>query len=97
MKLGVVLTWQNHEADWERYETGEFSKPPAIADWKVYEENRYLGDLVEPLGFDSLFAVELVRGFEPLIPRLTSAGPKRSACSGGSHRITRRCHSHHQP
>jgi alkanesulfonate monooxygenase SsuD/methylene tetrahydromethanopterin reductase-like flavin-dependent oxidoreductase (luciferase family) len=58
MKVGVVLTWQNHEADWERYETGEFSKPPAIADWKVYEENRYLGDLVEPLGFDSLFAVE---------------------------------------
>jgi alkanesulfonate monooxygenase SsuD/methylene tetrahydromethanopterin reductase-like flavin-dependent oxidoreductase (luciferase family) len=58
MKLGVVLTWQNHEADWERYDTGEFSKPPPIADWKVYEENRYLGGLVEPLGFDSLFAVE---------------------------------------
>ena len=58
MKLGVLLTWQNHEADWERYDRGEFSKPPAIADWKVYDQNRHLGDLVEPLGFDSLFAVE---------------------------------------
>jgi alkanesulfonate monooxygenase SsuD/methylene tetrahydromethanopterin reductase-like flavin-dependent oxidoreductase (luciferase family) len=58
MKVGVLLTWQNHEADWERYDSGDFSCPPAFADWRVYEENRQLGDLVEPLGFDSLFAVE---------------------------------------
>ena len=43
---------------WDRYESGKFSRTPAIADWKVYQENRYLGVLVEPLGFDSLFAVE---------------------------------------
>jgi alkanesulfonate monooxygenase SsuD/methylene tetrahydromethanopterin reductase-like flavin-dependent oxidoreductase (luciferase family) len=58
MKLGAVLTWQNYEADWGRYDTGDFSKPPFVPDVKIYAENRHLADLVEPLGFDSLFSVE---------------------------------------
>jgi alkanesulfonate monooxygenase SsuD/methylene tetrahydromethanopterin reductase-like flavin-dependent oxidoreductase (luciferase family) len=56
MKLGINLSWQN--VDWDRYETGDFSQPPAMPDLQVYKDNRYLADLVEPLGFDGFFAVE---------------------------------------
>jgi alkanesulfonate monooxygenase SsuD/methylene tetrahydromethanopterin reductase-like flavin-dependent oxidoreductase (luciferase family) len=56
MKIGVVLAWQNE--DWARYDLDDFSRPPAFPDSRVYEENRRLADLVEPLGFDSLFSVE---------------------------------------
>jgi alkanesulfonate monooxygenase SsuD/methylene tetrahydromethanopterin reductase-like flavin-dependent oxidoreductase (luciferase family) len=56
MKLGINLSWQN--VDWDRYETGDFSRPPAMPDLQVYEENRHLANLVEPLGFDGFFAVE---------------------------------------
>jgi alkanesulfonate monooxygenase SsuD/methylene tetrahydromethanopterin reductase-like flavin-dependent oxidoreductase (luciferase family) len=58
MKLGAVLTWQNYEADWERYDTGDFTSPPFIPDTQIYRENLHLADLVEPLGFDSMFSVE---------------------------------------
>jgi alkanesulfonate monooxygenase SsuD/methylene tetrahydromethanopterin reductase-like flavin-dependent oxidoreductase (luciferase family) len=56
MRVGVTLTWQN--LDWDRYEADDFSRPPDVPDVDVYRDNRALGDLVEPLGFDSLFAVE---------------------------------------
>lgn len=56
MKIGACLTWQNH--DWDRYEDNDFSRPPDVPDWSVFEENAYLTDLIEPLGFNSVFAVE---------------------------------------
>jgi alkanesulfonate monooxygenase SsuD/methylene tetrahydromethanopterin reductase-like flavin-dependent oxidoreductase (luciferase family) len=56
MKIGVSLAWQNY--DWNRYETGDFTIPPPVADDQVFRENVQLADLVEPLGFDSLFVVE---------------------------------------
>jgi alkanesulfonate monooxygenase SsuD/methylene tetrahydromethanopterin reductase-like flavin-dependent oxidoreductase (luciferase family) len=56
MKIGVSLAWQNY--DWDRYETGDFSIAPPIPDDQVFRENVYLADLVQPLGFDSLFVVE---------------------------------------
>jgi alkanesulfonate monooxygenase SsuD/methylene tetrahydromethanopterin reductase-like flavin-dependent oxidoreductase (luciferase family) len=60
MKVGVSLFMQNY-TDWERYERaerGEAVGPPAIPDWKIYEDELRLGRLVEPLGFDSLWSVE---------------------------------------
>lgn len=56
MKIGTVFAWQN--TDWDRYDSGDFSSPPPIPDSRVYAENIHLADLVEPLGFDSLFTVE---------------------------------------
>ncbi len=32
--------------------------PPTIRDGQVYEDNIYIADLLEPLGFDALFQVE---------------------------------------
>jgi alkanesulfonate monooxygenase SsuD/methylene tetrahydromethanopterin reductase-like flavin-dependent oxidoreductase (luciferase family) len=56
MKVGVLFGFQND--DWIRYETNDFTKPPAIRDGQIYEDNLYLCDLLEPLGFDVLFNVE---------------------------------------
>ena len=34
------------------------SGPPTIRDGQVYEDNIYIADLLDPLGFDALFQVE---------------------------------------
>src|SRR5690606_30468219 len=61
MKVGVTLFAQNY-TDWDRYEAVEAGASDApeqqISDAQVYQEQFHLGDLVEPLGFDSLWTVE---------------------------------------
>jgi alkanesulfonate monooxygenase SsuD/methylene tetrahydromethanopterin reductase-like flavin-dependent oxidoreductase (luciferase family) len=57
MRIGVTLFFQNY-GDWDRYDAKEFDHPSAISDAEVYEQELHLGDLIEPLGFDSLWTVE---------------------------------------
>ena len=60
MKIGVSLFLQNYR-DWDRYEAierGERVTPMAVSDSQIFDEDLYLGGLVEPLGFDSLWTVE---------------------------------------
>lgn len=61
MKVGVTLFAQNY-TDWDRFEAIEAGAPDApaqrISDAQIYQEQFHLGDLVEPLGFDSLWTVE---------------------------------------
>src|SRR3954464_2451890 len=58
MKVGAGVSWANHIEDWNRYDAHDYSSPPPIPDREVYERDLHLTDLVEPLGFDSLFMVE---------------------------------------
>lgn len=57
MKVGVVLFAQNYD-DWPRFRAGDFGRGPALPDHRVLEDELRLADLVEPLGFDSLWSVE---------------------------------------
>ena len=60
MKVGVTLFAQNY-TDWDRFEAieaGVESSQQRISDAQIYQEQFHLGDLVEPLGFDSLWTVE---------------------------------------
>src|SRR6185312_15813218 len=57
MRTGVALFAQNY-SDWERYERGDHGADPQIPDSQIYDEEVALGDLVEPLGFDSMWSVE---------------------------------------
>ncbi|WP_236792294.1 LLM class flavin-dependent oxidoreductase [Amycolatopsis sp. GM8] len=56
MKIGVFFNWQN-TTDWDRY-LAKDSSPQVITDQQIYDEEIYLGDLVEPLGFDSYWAID---------------------------------------
>ena len=56
MKTGVFFNWQNG-TDWDRYLAKDPS-PQAVTDQQIYDEEIYLGDLVEPLGFDSYWAID---------------------------------------
>ena len=61
MKVGISLFAQNHGA-WERFEALERGEDgsglPNPSDVQVYDDEIRLGDLVEPLGFDSIWSVE---------------------------------------
>ena len=62
MKVGVTLFAQNY-VDWDRFERAEADPsqeglPQLIPDAQIYQEQFRLGNLVEPLGFDSLWTVE---------------------------------------
>ncbi len=57
MKVGMTLFFQNY-LDWERYSAQEWDQPPTISDSTIYDEELPLGDLAEPLGFDSIWTVE---------------------------------------
>ena len=57
MKVGVSLFIANY-TDWERYEAKATDTPPAKPDSEVYAEALRLGDLIEPLGYDSIWSVE---------------------------------------
>jgi alkanesulfonate monooxygenase SsuD/methylene tetrahydromethanopterin reductase-like flavin-dependent oxidoreductase (luciferase family) len=58
MRSGFALLALNYE-DWEeRYEASDFSRPPTTPDGEVWDRILKLADLVEPLGFDSLWAPE---------------------------------------
>jgi alkanesulfonate monooxygenase SsuD/methylene tetrahydromethanopterin reductase-like flavin-dependent oxidoreductase (luciferase family) len=60
MRVGIALFFMNY-TDWERHEAlkrGEPVGPMAIDDEQVWREHVALADLVEPLGFDSLWTFE---------------------------------------
>jgi len=56
MKVGVFFNWQNH-LDWDRYRA-KGTEPPIVADATIYDEELHLAGLVEPLGFDSYWAID---------------------------------------
>ncbi|GAA1838510.1 LLM class flavin-dependent oxidoreductase [Pseudonocardia ailaonensis] len=56
MKIGAFFNWQNH-LDWERYNARGAEKPQ-VPDARIYDEELHLADLVEPLGFDSYYAID---------------------------------------
>ena len=68
MRVGYTTFAQNF-TDWPRHRAGEFDRPAEISDAQIYEDELYLADLVEPLGFDSLWTVE--HHFTPytMVPR----------------------------
>ncbi|WP_236792219.1 LLM class flavin-dependent oxidoreductase [Amycolatopsis sp. GM8] len=56
MKVGVHFNWQNY-TDWDRF-LAKKPGPPAISDQEIYDEELHLAGLVEPLGFDSYWAID---------------------------------------
>jgi len=57
MHCGVMVTGYN-QGDWDRLMKGDYERPPATADAFHMDETLELGELVEPLGFDSIWATE---------------------------------------
>ena len=53
MHCGVMVTGYN-QGDWERLLQGDYDRPPAIPDYMNMEETLMIGELAEPLGFDSI-------------------------------------------
>lgn len=56
MKIGAFFNWQNH-TDWDRYIAKE-SGAPSVPDAQIYDEEIYLGELLEPLGYDSYWSID---------------------------------------
>jgi alkanesulfonate monooxygenase SsuD/methylene tetrahydromethanopterin reductase-like flavin-dependent oxidoreductase (luciferase family) len=57
VRVGVSVFFQNY-FDWDRYDAMGFDQPATTSDSQIYDEELGLGDLVEPLGYDSLWTVE---------------------------------------
>ena len=57
MHCGVMVTGYN-QSDWERLLAEDYSRPPTISDAANMDDTLALGELVEPLGFDSIWATE---------------------------------------
>ena len=57
MHCGVIVTGHN-DGDWDRLMAGDYDRPPDVADYLHMEETLALGELVEPLGFDSIWTTE---------------------------------------
>ena len=57
MHCGVMVTGYN-QGDWPRLMAGDYDRPPAVTDAANMDETLYMGELVEPLGFDSIWATE---------------------------------------
>ena len=57
MHCGVMVTGYN-QGDWERLLAGDYSRPPTVSDAANMDDTLYMGELVEPLGFDSIWATE---------------------------------------
>ncbi|MCU1394832.1 MAG: Luciferase-like, subgroup [Ilumatobacteraceae bacterium] len=56
MKIGAFFNWQNH-LDWDRYRA-RTPEPPKVSDAEIYDQDLHLVRLVEPLGFDSYWAID---------------------------------------
>jgi alkanesulfonate monooxygenase SsuD/methylene tetrahydromethanopterin reductase-like flavin-dependent oxidoreductase (luciferase family) len=52
-----MVTGYNQE-DWPRLMAGDYDRPPATPDYVNMENTLAMGELVEPLGFDSIWATE---------------------------------------
>jgi len=63
MRVGVHFNYQNY-TDWDRFEAHK-PGPPSVSDQQLYDEELHLGGLVEPLGFDSYWAID--HHFSPYI------------------------------
>lgn len=57
MKCGVGVVFLNHR-DIERVAAEDWSRPPTVADADIWDDSLRLGDLAEPLGFDSIWSSE---------------------------------------
>ena len=57
MHCGVMVTGYN-QGDWPRLMAGDYTRPPDVADYLNMEQTLSMGELVEPLGFDSIWATE---------------------------------------
>ena len=57
MHCGVMVTGYN-QGDWPRLMEGDYGRPPAVPDARNMDDTLYMGELVEPLGFDSIWATE---------------------------------------
>ena len=57
MKVGAAIHTL-HTADWDRVTAKDWSRPPSPPDHAVLAQTLELGNLVEPLGFDALWASE---------------------------------------
>ena len=57
MHCGVMVTGYN-QGDWERLMAEDYDRPPTIPDSQNMDDTLYMGELVEPLGFDSIWATE---------------------------------------
>lgn len=56
MRVGVHFNFQNY-LDWDRFLAKE-PGPPKVTDQQIYDEEIALAELVEPLGFDSYWAID---------------------------------------
>jgi len=63
MRVGVHFNYQNY-SDWDRFEA-KSSATPQTSDADLYNEELHLAGLVEPLGFDSYWAID--HHFSPYI------------------------------
>ena len=63
MRVGVSLFTQNH-GDWDRFEGGDGGQRPPATDRATYDDELALAEQIEPLGYDSIWAVE--HHFSPL-------------------------------
>jgi alkanesulfonate monooxygenase SsuD/methylene tetrahydromethanopterin reductase-like flavin-dependent oxidoreductase (luciferase family) len=52
-----MVTGYNQD-DWDRLMDGDYDRPPRVSDAENMDNTLYMGDLVEPLGFDSIWATE---------------------------------------
>ena len=57
MHCGVMVTGYN-QGDWDRLMEGDYNRPPEVPDSQNMDDTLYMGELVEPLGFDSIWATE---------------------------------------
>ena len=57
MHCGVMVTGYN-QGDWDRLIAEEYDRPPDVTDAENMDNTLYMGELVEPLGFDSIWATE---------------------------------------
>ena len=57
MHCGVMVTGYN-QGDWPRLMAEEYDRPPDVPDAKNLDDTLYMGEMVEPLGFDSIWATE---------------------------------------
>ena len=57
MHCGVMVTGYN-QGDWPRLMAEDYDRPPDVPDAKNLDDTLYMGELVEALGFDSIWATE---------------------------------------
>lgn len=57
MHCGVMVTGYN-QTDWERLMTEDYDRPPTVSDHANMDDTLHMGELIEPLGFDSIWATE---------------------------------------